>query len=121
MHIRSTLSALCALALAAPLAPSAAASSLDPLSSVAEEPTSAIKSAFRPAPKVVRYETTTELGTRAPVTATLYDRDNAKGLVVIAPGTRGMADHCAPSKNLSLIHISEPTRREWLSRMPSSA
>ena len=23
--------------------------------------------------------------------------------------------------NLSLIHISEPTRREWLSRMPSSA
>ena len=24
-------------------------------------------------------------------------------------------------KYLSLIHISEPTRREWLSRMPSSA
>ena len=24
-------------------------------------------------------------------------------------------------KVLSLIHISEPTRREWLSRMPSSA
>ena len=24
-------------------------------------------------------------------------------------------------KQLSLIHISEPTRREWLSRMPSSA
>ena len=24
-------------------------------------------------------------------------------------------------KMLSLIHISEPTRREWLSRMPSSA
>ena len=24
-------------------------------------------------------------------------------------------------KGLSLIHISEPTRREWLSRMPSSA
>ena len=23
--------------------------------------------------------------------------------------------------SLSLIHISEPTRREWLSRMPSSA
>ena len=23
--------------------------------------------------------------------------------------------------HLSLIHISEPTRREWLSRMPSSA
>ena len=25
------------------------------------------------------------------------------------------------SVGLSLIHISEPTRREWLSRMPSSA
>ena len=24
-------------------------------------------------------------------------------------------------EKLSLIHISEPTRREWLSRMPSSA
>ena len=24
-------------------------------------------------------------------------------------------------ERLSLIHISEPTRREWLSRMPSSA
>ena len=24
-------------------------------------------------------------------------------------------------EGLSLIHISEPTRREWLSRMPSSA
>ena len=24
-------------------------------------------------------------------------------------------------ETLSLIHISEPTRREWLSRMPSSA
>ena len=27
----------------------------------------------------------------------------------------------ASADNLSLIHISEPTRREWLSRMPSSA
>ena len=26
-----------------------------------------------------------------------------------------------PHSDLSLIHISEPTRREWLSRMPSSA
>ena len=26
-----------------------------------------------------------------------------------------------PHQKLSLIHISEPTRREWLSRMPSSA
>ena len=40
--------------------------------------------------------------------------------------TRGM--HAEPwdkwvsvATGLSLIHISEPTRREWLSRMPSSA
>ena len=29
--------------------------------------------------------------------------------------------YISPSLTLSLIHISEPTRREWLSRMPSSA
>ena len=29
--------------------------------------------------------------------------------------------HLIDSLDLSLIHISEPTRREWLSRMPSSA
>ena len=28
---------------------------------------------------------------------------------------------CVLVDDLSLIHISEPTRREWLSRMPSSA
>ena len=100
---RPVFSAVCVLALAAPLVPAAHASSLDPLSSVAEVGSSAIKSAFRPAPKVMRYDTTTESGTRAPVTATLYDRADAKGLVVIAPGTRGMADHCAPSKNTSLM------------------
>ena len=36
-----------------------------------------------------------------------------------------MEDVCcganAVDKHLSLIHISEPTRREWLSRMPYSA
>ena len=31
------------------------------------------------------------------------------------------ADNIQPGLTLSLIHISEPTRREWLSRMPSSA
>ena len=31
------------------------------------------------------------------------------------------ADDITPALFLSLIHISEPTRREWLSRMPSSA
>ena len=29
--------------------------------------------------------------------------------------------HFLADQQLSLIHISEPTRREWLSRMPSSA
>ena len=30
-------------------------------------------------------------------------------------------DHLGPGQTLSLIHISEPTRQESLSRMPSSA
>ena len=36
------------------------------------------------------------------------------------PDQPGTSRHAA-SAPLSLIHISEPTRREWLSRMPSSA
>ena len=36
----------------------------------------------------------------------IYDQDEMLDEVLLA---------------LSLIHISEPTRREWLSRMPSSA
>ena len=40
--------------------------------------------------------------------------------------TNGIHYHFVDDKKfdelvLSLIHISEPTRREWLSRMPSSA
>ena len=34
---------------------------------------------------------------------------------------KGRVDHGDAHLDLSLIHISEPTRREWLSRMPSSA
>ena len=34
---------------------------------------------------------------------------------------RQRAKRRGKSRSLSLIHISEPTRREWLSRMPSSA
>ena len=37
-----------------------------------------------------------------------------------APGNTG-AQGPRGEQGLSLIHISEPTRREWLSRMPSSA
>ena len=41
-------------------------------------------------------------------------KDRGKGaLIGVAAG--------AALGGLSLIHISEPTRREWLSRMPSSA
>ena len=50
-------------------------------------------------------------------------RDQAKKMqleelngVVMKPFEEFWADN-----KLSLIHISEPTRREWLSRMPSSA
>ena len=32
-----------------------------------------------------------------------------------------LAEDAGAVLDLSLIHISEPTRREWLSRMPSSA
>ena len=40
----------------------------------------------------------------------------------IAAGTiQAPDDDDEAAKYLSLIHISEPTRREWLSRMPSSA
>ena len=44
--------------------------------------------------------------------------------VVLTGGTAGIAllERLADEDiDLSLIHISEPTRREWLSRMPSSA
>ena len=36
-------------------------------------------------------------------------------------GQDGNTDTPLVLKKLSIIHISEPTRREWLSRMPSSA
>ena len=38
--------------------------------------------------------------------------------LILVPTTCGTGSEVT---NLSLIHISEPTRREWLSRMPSSA
>ena len=56
-----------------------------------------------------------------------YYFDKDKGLVkeseVIADGGRFAANSSGELTlvELSLIHISEPTRREWLSRMPSSA
>ena len=43
------------------------------------------------------------------------------GLQAAAAAGRPIFAVCAGMQILSLIHISEPTRREWLSRMPSSA
>ena len=45
------------------------------------------------------------------------------GSLDIGQGKNVTIDMSSPNiaKPLSLIHISEPTRREWLSRMPSSA
>ena len=51
----------------------------------------------------------------------IWHRDNgisSSGLKVIACISM-LISHIVQC--LSLIHISEPTRREWLSRMPSSA
>ena len=42
--------------------------------------------------------------------------DEGKGKI-----TDFLAEQADVIARLSLIHISEPTRREWLSRMPSSA
>ena len=41
--------------------------------------------------------------------------------VDIAGIVKGASEGEGMGNALSLIHISEPTRREWLSRMPSSA
>ena len=74
-----------------------------PLSS---ESLSSQRTTQRVQPQFVRYETTTEDGTHAPVTATLYDTPNAKGLVTFAPGTRGLGDHCAPSNSPAVLRTA---------------
>ena len=42
-------------------------------------------------------------------------------VVRLEPEIKEKAEAIFLKMALSLIHISEPTRREWLSRMPSSA
>ena len=49
------------------------------------------------------------------------DNDAAYALWSQVKWREGSADKAVEELLLSLIHISEPTRREWLSRMPSSA
>ena len=41
--------------------------------------------------------------------------------MIIVEVMGGLGNQMQQYALLSLIHISEPTRREWLSRMPSSA
>ncbi|WP_257183112.1 lipase family protein [Corynebacterium cystitidis] len=63
----------------------------------------------------IRYSTTNEAGQLVPATGAVYEaRDpqgpqssqrshNPKGTVVVAPGTRGVAPHCAPSAGSSML------------------
>ncbi|MBG6122331.1 lipase family protein [Corynebacterium aquatimens] len=51
----------------------------------------------------IRYSTTNERGQIVPVTGAIYDHAHPKGTVVIAPGTRGMGDQCAPSAGSSML------------------
>ena len=53
--------------------------------------------------KRIRYTSVNERGEKVPVTGALYDRPFAKGLVVLAPGTRGLGDQCAPSAGSSML------------------
>lgn len=45
----------------------------------------------------ISYTTTKEDGRVVSTTGALYDTPNAKGLIALAPGTRGMGNQCAPS------------------------
>ena len=48
--------------------------------------------------------------------------DSAERLAEVTPESGSYRlEAFGTTEGLSLIHISEPTRREWLSRMPSSA
>lgn len=51
----------------------------------------------------IRYSTTNERGEIVPVTGAVFETKNPKGTVVVAPGTRGMGDQCAPSAGSSML------------------
>ncbi|SNV83012.1 secretory lipase [Corynebacterium imitans] len=55
----------------------------------------------------IRYTSTTEAGEIVEVTGALYDTPHARGLIALAPGTRGMADHCAPSAGAAMLSSIE--------------
>ena len=58
--------------------------------------------------KRIRYTSVNERGEKVPVTGALYDRPFAKGLIVLAPGTRGLGDQCAPSAGSSMLSSLGP-------------
>lgn len=58
--------------------------------------------------KRIRYTSVNEQGEKVPVTGALYNRPFAKGLVVLAPGTRGLGDQCAPSAGSSMLSSVGP-------------
>lgn len=51
----------------------------------------------------IRYTSTNERGELVPVTGALYTTPKAKGLVALAPGTRGLGDQCAPSYGAAML------------------
>lgn len=53
--------------------------------------------------KRITYTSTNEAGEAVTVTGALYDTKRAKGLIAVAPGTRGMGDHCAPSAGVGMV------------------
>lgn len=58
--------------------------------------------------KRIRYTSVNERGEKVPVTGALYDRPFAKGLIALAPGTRGLGDQCAPSAASSMLSSVGP-------------
>lgn len=53
--------------------------------------------------KRIRYTSTNERGEKVPVTGAFYKRHFAKGVIALAPGTRGLGDQCAPSAGASML------------------
>lgn len=51
----------------------------------------------------IRYTSTNDAGELVPVTGAFYKVRRAKGLVALAPGTRGLGDQCAPSAGHSMV------------------
>lgn len=51
----------------------------------------------------IRYTSTNEAGELIPVTGAFYKVRRPKGLVALAPGTRGLGDQCAPSAGHSMV------------------